>query len=593
MATVACVPFATAVAHKSKVERGALQAGIRCELAGDGHISTSSFHHRILQDTLSHSTKMITGLMNGAKNAIVQATVDTLFKDSKEVNIAFEGNFGPVDEIGSRVPLEVIDGAIPFDFPTGVYIRNGPNPQFGGKIKNSPFGRLNHHWFEGDGMLHATYFGLGGGVSYQNKYVETEGYREERKQGKQLWLNNIDGDPKAILMAYFFNQLRFNKVNKATCNTTIFTHNGRLFANAESDIPIEILPYNLESIGPWDVGKQWGRPFTSHPKIVQETGEMVIFGFSAMKPYYTTGVISADGKALIHTCDAELDIPMFSHELAITQNYDIIMYMPLTLDVTRAIQGKNLLKFDEGMQSKFGIKPRRGNASAIRWFPVESHYTFHLVNSYEEGDEVILHGCRARRSLLMGPCDMNPIEWFARGIDDTLVDESSRDPSIDGALFSTIHEWRFNLQTGLVAERDIITAQNSMEMPRINDKHLGVKYNYAYAQVVDHEASKLIGMPKYGRLAKLTLLEKHKGCNLELHDAGKDVFYSEPLFVPRPNSHIEDDGWVVTYVHNEKNNSSEIHILDAQNFSKPPVARIKLPQRVPYGFHSTFMHGLF
>ncbi|MCO5604575.1 hypothetical protein L7F22_058743 [Adiantum nelumboides] len=601
MATLARMPFSTAVAHKNKVERRPFPAaGIRCQVV-DEHISTqvpaNPLHriHSILQHGPPHSaTQAMKDFVNGGKNALLEAIVDNLFKDSKEANATFEGNFGPVNEIGPRVPLKIIDGAVPIDFPTGVYIRNGPNPQFGGKVKISPFGELNYHWFEGDGMLHATYFGLGGGVSYQNKYVETEGYKEERKQGKQVWLNNLNGHPQCVLMAYLLNQLRFGKVNKPSCNTTVFTHNGRLFANAEADIPIEISPYSLDSIGQWDVAKQWGRPFTSHPKVVRKTGEMVIFGFSPVKPHYTTGIISADGTTLTHTCDAKLDRPMFSHELAITQNFDIIMYMPLTVDITKLLQGKSYIEFDEELQCKFGIKPRLGDASTIQWFPVKLHYTFHVVNSYEEGDEIIVHGCRAPRSLLMIPKGISPIEWFARGVDNTLVDEKLKDPNIDGALFSTIYEWRFNRQTGSVMERDIISGQSSsMEMPKVNENYVGLKYKYAYAEVLDHEASKATGMPKYGRLVKVTLPDKGKDCNLVFYDAGKDVFFSEPLFVPRPNSALEDDGWVVTYVHDEKNDSSEVHILDAQKFSKPPVARIQLPQRVPYGLHSTFMHGLF
>ncbi|MCO5565213.1 hypothetical protein L7F22_018886 [Adiantum nelumboides] len=167
---------------------------------------------------------MIATLANGAKNTIVQAAIDNLFKDSEEVNISYEGDFGPVNEIGSRVPVEVIEGAIPSDFPTGIYIRNGPNPQFGGKIKESPFGKLIYHWFEGDGMLHATHFGENGTISYQNKYVETEGYKEEKKQGKALWLNALHGHSNAILMAYLFNQKPDKKCLKLAGTPLVIYH---------------------------------------------------------------------------------------------------------------------------------------------------------------------------------------------------------------------------------------------------------------------------------------------------------------------------------------------------------------------------------
>jgi len=44
---------------------------------------------------------------------------------------------------------------------------------------------------------------------------------------------------------------------------------------------------------------------------------------------------------------------------------------------------------------------------------------------------------------------------------------------------------------------------------------------------------------------------------------------------------------VLTY--NEATNGSECRIIDTKNFSGPPLVRLALPQRVPYGFHGTFV----
>jgi carotenoid cleavage dioxygenase len=34
----------------------------------------------------------------------------------------------------------------------------------------------------------------------------------------------------------------------------------------------------------------------------------------------------------------------------------------------------------------------------------------------------------------------------------------------------------------------------------------------------------------------------------------------------------------------------QVHIIDAKRFSEEPVAKITLPQRVPYGFHGNFFY---
>lgn len=77
----------------------------------------------------------------------------------------------------------------------------------------------------------------------------------------------------------------------------------------------------------------------------------------------------------------------------------------------------------------------------------------------------------------------------------------------------------------------------------------------------------------------------------------KGWFTQEPRFVPRSNPKSEDDGWVLTYVFDESQLDAngecpedaigELWIIDATNM-QDVVAKIKLPQRVPYGLHGTW-----
>ena len=63
----------------------------------------------------------------------------------------------------------------------------------------------------------------------------------------------------------------------------------------------------------------------------------------------------------------------------------------------------------------------------------------------------------------------------------------------------------------------------------------------------------------------------------------------EGVFVPRSADAAEDDGWVLSIVYDAGSDSSDLVVLDAQDFSGEPVASVRLPQRVPFGFHGNWV----
>ena len=60
----------------------------------------------------------------------------------------FSGNYAPVS-FEADAPDLPLRGELPKDL-AGTLYRNGPNPQFAPRDPN-------HHWFVGDGMIHAFY----------------------------------------------------------------------------------------------------------------------------------------------------------------------------------------------------------------------------------------------------------------------------------------------------------------------------------------------------------------------------------------------------------------------------------------------------
>uniref|UniRef100_A0A2N9FQM9 Uncharacterized protein n=1 Tax=Fagus sylvatica TaxID=28930 RepID=A0A2N9FQM9_FAGSY len=152
------------------------------------------------------------------------------------------------------------------------------------------------------------------------------------------------------------------------------------------------------------------------------------------------------------------------------------------------------------------------------------------------------------------------------------------------------------MQTGEVRERSLTGTEFSMDFPMINGNFIGIKNRYGYTQVINSIASSTSGLIKFGGLAKLyfeeldtrfSSRERHQEelIKVEYHMFEENIFCTGAAFVSKEGSFEEDDGWIITFVHNEDTDVSEVYIIDTKNFSSEPVAKIRLPCRVPMEYY--------
>ena len=97
-------------------------------------------------------------------------------------------------------------------------------------------------------------------------------------------------------------------------------------------------------------------------------------------------------------------------------------------------------------------------------------------------------------------------------------------------------------------------------------------------------------MPKMVGLVKLDLsLSDSEDCTVASRMYGPGCYGSEPAFVAREGAEEEEDGFLVAYVNNENTEESHFVVMDAKSPTLETVAAVKLPRRVPQGFHSIFV----
>lgn len=455
-------------------------------------------------------------------------------------NPYLHGIYAPtLDEISSA-PLEV-KGELPRDL-FGSYFRNGPNPA------SPPSGM--HHWFDGDGMVHAIHF-EDGQARYRNRFVPTADLAAERA-GREA-------------MPGIFSQAREvegrTTVYKDTANTDLIVHDGKLLALWYiSGRPVAMDLRTLETVELGALGTAIPRNVSAHSKVDPKTGELVFFDYALYEPKMWTGSI-AKGGALTHYQEIDLPGPRLPHDMGMTENHVVLHDLP-TVFTEQAIARKLWRIELKDQPTRFGVVPRKGGEP--KWFSFPTSYIYHVINSWEEGDEVVMVACK------MVPNGFRP------------------DPAAHGpyapmvtllALRAQPFVWRMNLKTGEGRETQL--DDRLSEFPVINLDWAGQKTAFSYHVVMDDHVEQ--------RFAALLKYDLRDGSSVE-HRFDPGVYGSEPAFAPRPNAKAEDDGYVVTFVTTAEG-KSEVLVIDAQNFSAPPLARIQLPTRVPAGFHATWANG--
>lgn len=464
-------------------------------------------------------------------------------------NPYLNGEWAPCDgEWTATSPdLEII-GEVPRDL-NGVYVRNGHNQV------HAPIGR--YHPFDGDGMLHAMQF-RDGHVEYRNRFIRTTGFLAEAAAGHALW-PGITEPGKAVRRGW-----GAIGAMKDNAGTDVKLHNGRLIAAmSQCSEPYRLDPITLDTLGP---DPAWARRLgddgiSAHMQVDPRTGEMMFFNYGERAPYFHYGVVSADNQ-LVHYEPIELPGARWPHDMGMTPNHCVIHDLPLFFDPVLLAKGHHRITFRRDMPARFGVIPRRGRASDVRWFEGQPCYILHLSNTYEDGDEVVMVGCIQYNPL--PDVSALPREGYAR-----------MNAVLDLHLQQTrMHVWRFNLRTGATREEDL--DEEVTEFPMVDARVKGLPFRYSYnAHMVPGRWS-LDGLKKYdlatGRSQQWRMPE--------------GSFVSEAPFAARDGSKAEDDGYVITFVTNLVTRRGECNVFDASDITRGPVCRIILPHHIPLGAHA-------
>ncbi|MEJ0067203.1 MAG: carotenoid oxygenase family protein, partial [Caulobacteraceae bacterium] len=431
-----------------------------------------------------------------------------------------------------------IEGELPRALD-GVLFRNGPNPQF-----PAP----GQHWFTGDGMVHA--FSLSGGrASYRNAWVRTAKWQAERRAGRPL----VSGYTSRPGPEGGFS-------DEGVANTNVVWHAGRLLALEEGHLPIELDPATLATRGVQDFGGGLRGPFTAHPKTDPITGELVFFGFSVdgeLTPGMRFGTLDTAGRV---TRFEHFEAPYCSmvHDFAVTRRHVVFPVMPLAGSMARQTQGGPPFAWEPELGGHIGLILREQGVASLRWFRTDACFVFHVLNAWDDGGRIV--------------------------VDVMQYDEPPLFPHPDGAMAHPAPEarlvrWTIDPDGGA----DAVTWQPlddmAGEFPRIDDRRSGLRHRFgAFAGRSGPGAG----------LDSLVWLDLTRGSRSVFALPAGDAI-SEPVFAPRSEDAAEGDGWLLATIWRAAENRSDVAVFDTAGLEKGPVATIRLPHRVPAGFHGNWV----
>jgi len=340
-------------------------------------------------------------------------------------------------------------------------------------------------------------------------------------------------------------------------NTNIGGFAGTTWAMVEAGTPPVELGYDLETRGANPFGGTLPNGFSAHPKYDPTTGELhaMAYHWPDLWDHVQYVVVAGDGRVSKVVDVPVADMPMI-HDMSLTATRAVVYDLPVTVNLDVVAAGSPWpFTWAPDRAARVGLLPRSGTADDIIWCDVDPCYVFHPLNAYDAEDgTVVVDLCRYER----------------------MMDSDRRGPFTDCS--ATFDRWVIDPVSRRVAETRL--DDRLQEFTRHNPDVGLRRHRYGYTSEVTIDEPNL-----HGAIIKIDV----EAGTTEAHEFGPGRGGAEPVVVPKADGVAEDDAWILTVVHDATTDASELCILDAGDITGDAVARIGLPQRVPFGFHGNWV----
>jgi len=444
-----------------------------------------------------------------------------------------------------NVPLKV-HGKIP-DWLEGEFVRNGP-----GIIKGQKASVKS--WFDGLGKLHG--FTLNEGkATYTCKFLKSAIYEDFKATGELDFVGFAQQSTEnSFSVSDFLLDVKNNAVTNA--NVNVAKINNRLVALTEIPLPVEF-DKDLNTLGPFDYADHLPKNFSfesAHILKDPTTNEMwnFLIKISLMDAKYQIYNIPnhSSGRRLV--ASIPLSCVSYMHSFSLAGKYAVLVDYPLRAKNPKEMAHGFIEAFSWYKNEPTTVYLIDRETGVYKTFDIKPFFSFHHINGYEKDGKVIV-------DLITYP-------------NADIIHKVNKYPFIKNPEIKVLR-----LEMDPLKETIKITELTNeiVEFPRINESLISKLYQHFYAVHVK---------PKGNGIIKFNVTKgKH------IHWFKEGAYANEPLFVPHPSAHSEDDGVILSVINDIPEKTSFLLILNAKDLKE--IARVEAPHFIPFGFHGQFFQA--
>jgi beta,beta-carotene 9',10'-dioxygenase len=330
----------------------------------------------------------------------------------------------------------------------------------------------------------------------------------------------------------------------------------RFVAMTETPIPVQFDADTLAAAGV--AYRAPGEISTAHPHLDRHSGGMINYAAKlGPRSSYRFFRVAPGGSEPEVIARRGVREPAYMHSFGLTERWLVLMEFPFVVNPLRArLSGRPYIenyRWKPELGTRIHLLSRTGE-NDLGPFQTDARFAFHHVNSYEEGEDLVVDVCTFPDAGI---------------VEDLYLERLRAGKPVTGAA---LERFRVSPKTGAVAVERLL--DESIELPRINYGRCHER-PYRYVWGVGTGGGWLDRIVKGDVVERSTRIWEEDG-----------AYPGEPVFVAAPEAQGEDEGVLLSVVLDSRRGTSYLLVLDAQSMEE--LARAEVPHAIPFGFHGQF-----